>query len=161
MKTTQPEQIPDLGYRWWLAVLNAEGVTNQVPLEAALSYPVGAKGEFRFFHYCVIDGQILRPFTYIRAKLPKMMVVEVLLNKHRDIFPDLPTELGTFNIHRDLQLEKQMLNLLPRLMAKFPQQPAGTLGKHYMEAFEILTPKTLMPFYKSLNPVFFDWLLGE
>jgi hypothetical protein len=161
MKNTQPEQLTNLGYCWWLAACNAPGVTSQVPLETVLSYPVAAADELRFFHYQVRDGQIVRPFTLIRAKLPKIIVIEVLLNKHRELYPGLPNELGTFNIQWDFQLEKQMLNLLPSLMEKFPQKPAGTIGQHYLEAFEILTPKSLMPFYMSLNPAFFDWLAGK
>jgi hypothetical protein len=161
MTNILPEQTPNLGYNWRLAVRNARGVINQVPLEAAFSYPVGAEGELRFFHYRVINKQIVRPFSRILAKLPKMTVVEVLLDKHCQLFPNLPEELGIYDVQWDKNLEKQMLNLLPSLMAKFPSQGAGIIGKHYLEAFEILTPKTLMPFYRSLNPVFFDWLEGE
>lgn len=148
----------NLGYRWWIKVRNAPPVSNQIPLEAALSYPVCAQGELRFFHYAVNNDQIVRPFTYLRATFPDMEVVELIIDRHGKLFPGLPAEPGVYGVTFDRERRIALLNLIPSLAQKYLREPAGETGQTFLRLFNQSVPETLKPFYEALNPQFFQWL---
>lgn len=150
--------ITDQGYRWWLSMRNAPEIRAKMPMESKLSYPVGASGELRAFHYRVMDGRIVRPYTWVRALLPDIKIVELTISKERSLFSGLPAEPGEFHVDWTVEREKLMLNMLPALMRAFDSKPSGALGKQYLELFGLLTPEGLRPFYEYLNPDFFAWL---
>ena len=148
----------NLGYRWWIKVKNAPVVSSQIPLEAALSYPVCAQGELRLFHYKVSDGQIIRPFTFIRAPLPDVEVSELVIDYHGKLFPGLPGEPGVYDVEFDSARRTAILNLIPSLAQKYSREPAGETGQTFLQLFNQSVPEALKPFYEALNPQFFQWL---
>ena len=156
---TGNEPSSDIGYQWWLTVSNAPLVRQKLPLEAMLSYPVGAPGELKFFHFRIHDFIARRPFSIVRATLPSLAIIELTLASEKPIFQGLPQELGRVNIKEwSLELEKSFLNMQPAIMQLFPNQKAGALGKEYLELFNMLTPDVFKPFYNALNPEYFEWL---
>lgn len=153
---TMPEE--DLGYKWWIKIRNAPLVSNQIALEAAISYPICAQGELRCFHYAVVDGEIKRPFTYLRASLPNIEVTELLIDRHSSLYPGLPEALGTYEVEYNRERQHELLNLIPVLARKYLREPAGEDGEAFLRAFDLSMPASLRPFYEALNPQFFQWL---
>lgn len=150
----------NLGYSWWIKIRNAPIISSQIPLEAALSYPVCAQGELRCFHYAVVSGHIKRPFTLIRAALPHMELIELLVDQDEKLYPGLPSELGEYEGSYDRDRHVELLNLVPALARIYLREPAGETGERYLQLLEQSIPRALRPFYEALNPQFFRWLYG-
>lgn len=149
----------DLGYQWWLKVRNAPVIRQTLPLEASLSYPVIGDNELHYFHYRYVGERLLRPFTHVIARLPDLTDVELVLERDKPLYPDLPDPEPAFVASSwSLALEKSLLNLYPLLVRLYPKQAAGALGTQYLEVFQLVTPPALKPFYSVLNPDFFVWL---
>jgi hypothetical protein len=151
-----PEE--DLGYKWWIKMKNAPLVINQIALEAAISYPICAQGELRCFHYAVVGGEIKRPFTYLRASLPNIEVIELLIDRHGSLYPSLSGALGPYEIEYNRERQHSLLNLIPVLARKYLHEPAGEDGETFLRVFDLAIPASLRPFYEALNPQFFQWL---
>ncbi|MCI0437628.1 MAG: hypothetical protein L0177_00675 [Chloroflexi bacterium] len=153
--------MQNLGYQWWVKIRNAPVITRNIPLESKISFPVGAEGELRLFHYRVLDAKVLRPFSIVRAKLPELTEIELETETEKELFPTLSRNqvLGESRIQTwSVELQKSLLNLQPQIMERFPKQKAGTPGEQYLELFDMLTPDVLKPFYYALNPEYFEWL---
>ncbi len=161
VKSMKFEDTPDLGYHWWITIRNAPGVIRQIPMEAKLSYPVGAPGELRCFHYRIRESMVQRPFTRIRATLPLIDVVEVAIDQRTPLYREMPETLGKFQVEWSHVAEKAALNLLPSLMERYPDEPAGALGQQYWTALTRLQPQKLAAVYEALSPDFTVWLRGE
>lgn len=144
------------GERWWIKVNTAKEPS--FPLESILSYPIPGKGELYFFRY-QRDSETHKNnlIGRIAAKLPELEVSNWKDSNENSLFPDLPSEVDLGDTRYDNEVQKVLFSIIPGLTKRYQDNEAGELGKLYLHILETIEPKELMPYYKALNPDFFEW----
>jgi hypothetical protein len=147
------------GKQWSIEVRNAPVCRREVPLEARLSYPVPGEGLLFFFHSEVTpDRQRTEILTRLEARLPDLEVVGFRKADDGDeLFPGLPNQVPGRPAPYDGPTEEAFFAVLPEVVRRYPNQPAGALGPQFREALEALAGPVLVPYYVALNPRFFEW----
>jgi hypothetical protein len=153
-----PLPPPSLGERWWTTVRTSPVCDREVTLESALSYPVPGKGVLHFFHSLhTRDGARTRILTRLQARLPDLEIVDFRKADGDELFPGLPNEVPGRPAPYDGPTEEAFFAVLPEIVRRYPGEPAGALGPQFREALEALAGPVLMPWYRALNPHFFEW----
>lgn len=152
---------PSLGERWWIAIRTAPICREQIPLEAILSYPVPQKGAIGFFHMLppVGDYGRIRILSRGSATVPDVRVVEFQIAEGGALFGDLPNEFNGRAQKYDAEIDRALFEVLPRLTEFYLQSQSRPLARQYFDALELIAGPDLAPYYRSLNPEFFDWLM--
>lgn len=147
------------GEQWSIKVRNAPVCRSAVPLEARLSYPVPGEGALHYFHsQATLDRKRTRILTRLEARLPDLEVVTFRKAEDGgDLFPGLPNEVPGRPAPYDGPTEEAFFAVLPEIVRRFPNEPAGVLGPQFREALEALAGPVLIPYYVALNPRFFEW----
>lgn len=154
---------PSLGERWWIAVRTAPICRERMPLEAILSYPVPQNGAFGFFHMLQPVGDYGRMQILSRgsATVPEIRIVEFRSVAEGAVFADLPSEFNGRVQKYDAEIDTALFEVLPRLTESYLQSQCRPLARQYVDALELIAGPDLAPYYRSLNPEFFDWLEGR
>jgi len=165
----------------WRAVRNHPLCDREIPLEAALSYPVLAQQNgatlLRFFFFLVTRGQgpgaarVQPPFARLTVTLPPLRIVEFVDRSWQNPFPGLP-ETGLLDglRHPALQALAPMELIARRneffaaydaILPLFPAPVAAAQKAalaHFRQLFELMLQPALRPYYEHLSPEFFVWL---
>lgn len=81
-----------------------------------------------------------------------------------DFFTDIPSSGFPTIVEANTSIEERRINmetlglLYPTLLDWYPDMPADVVGEQFEQLFNALVPAPLMPFYKQLNPHFWQWL---
>jgi hypothetical protein len=155
----QPLSPPSPGEQWSVKVRTSPVCRRQVPLEARLSYPVPGEGVLHYFHSLLVASRTrTRLLTRLEARLPGLEVVEFRkAAEGGELFPGLPNEVPGRPAPYDGATEEAFFAVLPEVVRRYPNEPAGVLGPQFREALEVLAGPVLLPYYLALNPRFFEW----
>ena len=150
------------GEQWSKKVQNAPEFRSRLPLELALSYPVPGKREVAFFHYrWNRTDRTLTIESRVIAALPSLAIRKFLTSEEANLFPGLPDVVRVKPKPFDPEIEQAFYEACGLLEERFPLRPAGSLGRQWVEALEMLEAPELLPYYEALNPAFFAWCRGE
>jgi hypothetical protein len=155
---TPPPALP-ASKRWWTVLRLSPVCSREVPMEAALSFPVPGEGVLHFFHSLVTpDRSKTRILMRMNVRLADMEVVEFRkAGEGGNLFPGLPDEVPGLPAPYDGPTQEAFFAVFPEIVRRYPAEPAGTLGPQFREALEALAGPVLMPYYRALNPHFFEW----
>lgn len=151
---------PTIGERWWIAVRTAPICRERMPLESILSYPIPEKGALRFFHMLAPAGEYgdIRILSRLRATVPKVSIVEFRTSSEGALFDDLPNEFVGRAQRFDPTIDAALLGVLPQLTESYLESQCRPLARQYRDALQLIAGDDLTPYYRSLNPEFFDWI---
>jgi len=161
MKLPLDELIPSsVGERWWITVRTATVFRQLMPLESSLSYPVPAKGGFRLFHMLppAADVGSICILSRISAAVPDARIIEFQTSAEGPLFSDLPNEFVGRAQKYDPTIEPALFDVLPQLIDGYLEERYRALAHQFREALELVAGPDLMPYYRSLNSEFFEWL---
>lgn len=148
-----------LAQRCWIAV-KALPELGKLPLTATLSYPVpGPRGLLHFFHVlpAMRSGDNQRLLTRLTVKLPGLAITEMRKATDSALFPGLPAEVPAVATRHSPGAEPALFEAYSKLLERWPEREAGPLGPQFLETLTVLVPAPLVPYYKALNPAFFEW----
>jgi hypothetical protein len=93
------------------------------------------------------------------ATVPDVRVVEFQIAEGGALFGDLPNEFNGRAQKYDAEIDRALFEVLPRLTEFYLQSQSRPLARQYFDALELIAGPDLAPYYRSLNPEFFDWLM--
>jgi hypothetical protein len=161
MKLPLDELMPSsVGERWWIAVRTATVCRERMPIESSLSYPVPGRGSFRLFHMLppAADVGSIRILSSISAAVPDARILEFRTSTEGSLFSGLPNEFVGRAQKYDPSIEAALFDVLPQLIDGYLEERYRALGHQFREALDLVAGPDLMPYYRSLNSEFFDWL---
>lgn len=161
--------------RWWNTV---RGLTlKQVPLESALSYPIPVVEDnklcYAVFYYHILrqgglkDSRAGKPIAKVVATYPEGRLLIFEHQKAADIFPDIPLKedfgrAGPTKLMSTSELlaaRREYFLLCEEVGRQYSQEKSDENKRlQFLELFKQLTEAGLEPYYRALNPRFFDWL---
>jgi hypothetical protein len=163
--------------RWWLTV---RGQTfKQLTLETALSLPVPMFPEGRLalavFYYGVKRGagpgksHAMPPVARVSATYPEARLLLFAHCQAQELFPGLPVSgdlgplAGVQAVPGDRYQQRRALFAAYGKIMELYHEKKGSRAerKAFAAAFTRVAEAPLLPFYRALNPDFFDWLEGK
>lgn len=163
---------------WQMALIAHPGLRGRLPIEAGVSFPalsVDSRSDLRLdaFHYVVMRDELGRPaqyatFSRVQVRASDLALLDFATFDQRVLFPNLPLNapytaqaIGFLELRERSQLKAQVQALLARLAtAVVNEQRAGEDGATFLRQYSRLLPPSLIVYYRTLNPAFFDWLRG-
>jgi hypothetical protein len=160
--------------RWWLTV--RAQTSRQLPLESVLSWPIPLWQQEDFcltvFYYGVRrvagpgTGVALPPIARLIATYPATHLITFLHRKAGNLFPGLPDtgELGPLvatllSPGERMNERRALFALYTPLLSQYQSDIGETDHRSsFRTAFQRLAEPGLLPYYRALNPQFFDWL---
>lgn len=161
---------------YWIAQVRRQ-TSRQVPIETAFSLPVPIivqkKQAVAAFYYGIQRqgrpeaGLALPPVARLIAAYPEPRLIEFLHKQAQLLFPDLPAhgDLGLLLADPELKIQQRMENrkklfdLYPPIVdAFFKNMDDKYIRQQFFSAFSQLAEPGLLPYYRALNPEFFNWL---
>jgi hypothetical protein len=148
----------------------------QLPLETTLSLPIPGKQDNRLylmaFYYGVKrikgpgTGHILPPIARVSVVYPDGRLLSFTHRNVEELFPGLPNvgDLGPLSAspaspNEKMQTRRSLFNGYTKILELY-QQDKGTLVERqaFSKLFLGVAESALLPFYRALNPEFFQWL---
>lgn len=163
--------------RWWYVVRSQ--TFKQLPLEAALSYPIpvfeGGRLHLASFYYKVKHSSTLGesgtalPLAKLMATYPEGEVLSFQKKGASELFIGVFPHEKPGSLFKEPATPKERMNnrkLLFELYSDiivFYQEKQGTENSKsaFLNIFEKVSELPLIPYYHALNPDFFQWLEGS
>ena len=161
------------------------GVLEKLPDELGMSYPVplirqndsGKQIVLIFFYFNRTgfppgppDAYAPKYISDINLETREIVEFHSVTSKDFGIIRDDKKSLGKFqyinNYTMDefLQFESRFYQLYDQILPYYIKSESVLSGKQaqqvneFLQLFSMIVPKIMQPYYKALNPAFFDWL---
>jgi hypothetical protein len=161
---------------WQVALVAHPGLRGRIPVEAGASLPTLGLDEQRelhleAFHFVVLRDSDGRParyaaFSRVQLRVRDLALTHFAMFDERVLFPNLSLDApyttqanGFLELRERSRLKVQVQTIFARLATAFVNDlTAGDDGPVFLRQYSRLLPPSLMPYYRGLNPVFFEWL---